>query len=536
MIESKQSMVSRNSNHNPEVKKQLKEIKKLQKELEQKKKDYEKKVAKDKEKTLKVRAAKEAQVTKEKLRRRKELSRKIEAKLKEEAKERKLQEKKAIKESLIQEKARLKEAQEKARLAEAHKKQKEAEEIKKAKLLEAERKHILAEQAKQERYEQRLANKEARRLKVIAAKESRYKKMIAGKDFLKGKIKNLKVYAKKAAIVGLLAGSIVLVYKSNIIPNTIADLKQKKLMEQSIEDNKEPEIEITVQPVEPIEEKVEEEEIEIEVEQPHEVVSTDLYDEGFEFDETVTPEMLNAINPLLSDNTCWICIPGTNINYPVVHPSINNIDQVEGLRSDIEKSDLDDDVYMNQYYLHKNLTGDKSSDGTVFLDIYNNTLNRPSDELSDMNVMYGHKMKSGSMFSDLHKWKYDATGTYNAEHPYGIIYTNDGYGYKVTFITSRLISGESNSILHLNNFESYEEKCEYIQSIMDEAKENGWFTLDDYSVEEDDKFLSLIACSYEADNMRYQLIGVLDKIKVRDTNLAYNENGYYVEESSTLHR
>ena len=70
MIESKQSMVSRNSNHNPEVKKQLKEIKKLQKELEQKKKDYEKKVAKDKERTLKVIAAKEAQVTKEKLRRR----------------------------------------------------------------------------------------------------------------------------------------------------------------------------------------------------------------------------------------------------------------------------------------------------------------------------------------------------------------------------------------------------------------------------------------------------------------------------------
>ena len=474
MVEAKSSMISRKTLRNPEVKKQLKEIKKLQKELELKQRDYERKVTLDESITSKICAAREAQVTKERAKARKELSKQINATLKKEAKEKKLQEKIAIKEGSIQEKARL---------------------------------------------------KEEKRLKVVAAKESKYKEKIAKRENLKSKINNLIIIAKKTTLIGLLAGSIYLVYDSNIVQNSIADYKQKKLIEQSTDDY--------IEDIIPDNEEEIVEEVPVE-EMPHEVISTELYDSGYEFDSEVTPEVLNGINPILSDNTCWICIPGTNINYPVVHPSVDNVDQVEGLRSEIEKSGDSDDIYMNKYYLHKNMTDNKSSQGTLFLDLYNNSLNRPSVELSDMNVIYGHKMKSNSMFSQLHNWKYDATGAYNAEHPFGIIYTNDGYGYKVTFITSRVISGESNSVLHLNNFNSYEDKCEYIESIMDDAKQHGWFTLDDYQVEEDDKFMCLTTCSYDNQNDRYQLIGVLEKIKIREN--AYNANGYYVEEESTLHR
>ena len=69
--------------------------------------------------------------------------------------------------------------------------------------------------------------------------------------------------------------------------------------------------------------------------------------------------------------------------------------------------------------------------------------------------------------------------------------------------------------------------------MISDAKANGWFTLDDYEVQEDTKLLFLTTCDYTYSNAKFQLCGVLQKIKVRD----YVYNDYYVEEeSSTLNR
>lgn len=80
--------------------------------------------------------------------------------------------------------------------------------------------------------------------------------------------------------------------------------------------------------------------------------------------------------PLFQDNSdCigWICIEGTNINYPVMHTP------EEPLK-----------------YLKKDFYGNESSSGVPFLD-YRCTL--------DTNIIiYAHNMRNGTMFADLKKY------------------------------------------------------------------------------------------------------------------------------------
>lgn len=70
----------------------------------------------------------------------------------------------------------------------------------------------------------------------------------------------------------------------------------------------------------------------------------------------------------------WICIPGTNINYPVMHTPNNP-----------------------QKYLRKNFDGNYSQSGVPFLDAR-------CDSESGTAIIYGHNMKNGTQFSDLKKY------------------------------------------------------------------------------------------------------------------------------------
>ena len=428
---------------------------------------------------------------------------------------------------------RLKEQADKkeSKIRKQHLKDKKREAAQRAKSDLAKRKEEL-KRIELEAKEQKRIQKEEAKHKVVASKPSNFKPI---------RRKNLKVSrAKNAllifALIGITGFSF---YKSGLFEDIYSDIQNRISIERAkaaeAEENDaivipEEETEITVDDL------VDEEEV---IER-HETISTELYDSGYEFDEDITPSYLKTLNPLESDNLAWIDIPGTHINYALAHPTTSNIDEIDGLRENIDKSDLNEIDFMNQYFLHRDLNGNKSSKGTLFLDINNNGLNNHSDELSDMNVVYGHTMKDSTMFKDLTNWKYDKTGNYNSKHPFGIIYTDDGFGYKVTFITSRVIDGNNWEQLHLQNFNSYEEKSEYISNIICDAQNHGWFTLDDYEVQPDDKFICLTACSYDnmygGNNDRYQLIGVLEKIKIRENDLTNNYDGYYVEESSTLNR
>lgn len=73
-----------------------------------------------------------------------------------------------------------------------------------------------------------------------------------------------------------------------------------------------------------------------------------------------------------SEVVAWICVAGTNINYPVVQH-------------------LD-----NKYYLNHSFNGSKNAAGWIFLD-YRNSI----QELNKNTIIYGHTRKDDSMFGSL---------------------------------------------------------------------------------------------------------------------------------------
>ena len=95
-----------------------------------------------------------------------------------------------------------------------------------------------------------------------------------------------------------------------------------------------------------------------------------------------------------ADIYAWIYIPDTRIDYPVLqHPS--------------------DDTY----YLNYNLDGSKGYPGCIYTEREN------AKDFSDFNtVIYGHNMKNGSMFHDLHNYEDES---FLPDHSYVYIYTPD---------------------------------------------------------------------------------------------------------------
>jgi len=102
-------------------------------------------------------------------------------------------------------------------------------------------------------------------------------------------------------------------------------------------------------------------------------------------------DALREINP---DLFAWLLINDTNIDYPVAqHP-------------------IEDD-----YYLNHDMYGEPRFAGCLFIQKAN------KNDFSDPNtVIYGHNMKSGSMFSSLH---YFENGNFFDGHPYIYVYTPD---------------------------------------------------------------------------------------------------------------
>lgn len=107
--------------------------------------------------------------------------------------------------------------------------------------------------------------------------------------------------------------------------------------------------------------------------------------------EGINLEALRKVNP---DVVGWISIPDTQIHYPITQGEDNS-------------------YYLNHTWDHQSNFG-----GSIFLETQN------SPELSDFNtILYGHNMRNGSMFSDLHEF---ADPQFAAEHPYVYIVTEQG--------------------------------------------------------------------------------------------------------------
>ncbi|WP_312429029.1 class B sortase [Lacrimispora sp.] len=176
-------------------------------------------------------------------------------------------------------------------------------------------------------------------------------------------------------------------------------------------------------------------------------------------------EELKEIN---SDTAAWLYCPGTEIDYPVMH------------------------AYDYDWYLHHLPDGSDNANGTLFLDP-----NCTEDFLGGLSIIYGHHMKSGRMFGSLTRYKKQ---DYFDEHPYMFLYTEKG-NYRIDLKYGCVISaGEwrDRAFMYEVNLAALLAYAS-TKTTFKSAAEYG----------EDDRFLVLSTCSYEFDDARYIVIGVL---------------------------
>ena len=115
----------------------------------------------------------------------------------------------------------------------------------------------------------------------------------------------------------------------------------------------------------------------------HPETNTWLIDESVA-EETPIGQNLSKLFAMNADCIGWLCIPGTAVDYPVMHTPENP-----------------------QKYLRRNFYGEYSQSGVPFLD------GRCSLDCDNL-IIYGHNMKNGTMFSDLTRY---ADQSFRSEHP-----------------------------------------------------------------------------------------------------------------------
>lgn len=172
-----------------------------------------------------------------------------------------------------------------------------------------------------------------------------------------------------------------------------------------------------------------------------------------------------------SDIIAWLYSEGTPINYPIVQTTNND------------------------YYLRRLIDGTYNQAGTIFMDYKN------SNDFSDFNtIIYGHNMKNDSMFGTL--TNYENQNYYN-EHKEMFLYT-EKEKFKIEIFAGFITSSESD-IYYFPKTSTTNEK------LIDFAEKNSTFK-SNINVSNEDKIITLSTCSYNFENARYVVLGILKKI------------------------
>lgn len=176
-----------------------------------------------------------------------------------------------------------------------------------------------------------------------------------------------------------------------------------------------------------------------------------------------------GLKEINDDCVAWIYIEDTAINYPVVQGTDNS------------------------YYLKHLIDGKWNSAGCIFLD------SRVDSNLSDRHsIIYGHHMKNGTMFSGLTKYKKQ---DYYEAHSEGLLITPERT-YRIEFFAG-YVANVNDSAWDIG-FESDEDYEAWLQ----QAKDRSIFK-SPLSPAVTDRVLTLSTCSYEFDNARFVLLGII---------------------------
>ena len=206
-----------------------------------------------------------------------------------------------------------------------------------------------------------------------------------------------------------------------------------------------------------------------------------------------------ALKEVSQDAIAWLYCPDTAIDYPVMRASDYS------------------------YYLNHLPDGTVNAGGSLFLDY-----NCAPDFSGVLSIVYGHHMKSGSMFGSLEEYKKQG---YYEQHPCMYLYTPQG-DYRISLLYGCVIAaGEwrdrafmfEENLPALLNYAAYNTTFSANATLYTPqemvALDAAGARVDKEGVSLDnalggevaqDRFIVLSTCSYEFDEARYIVIGVVE--------------------------
>ena len=204
------------------------------------------------------------------------------------------------------------------------------------------------------------------------------------------------------------------------------------------------------------------------------IAVTTISTENIENKENVPPIKVNfeALKAENKDIIAWIYCENTSINYPIVQG------------------------YDNEYYVRRLLNGKYNIAGTIFMDYRNDS------EFMDSNtIIYGHNMKDDTMFASLLNYK---NQNYYEEHKIMYLFT-EKKSYKLELFAGYTLSANSK----IYNLPAASNS---ILEIAENAKKKSTFK-SDVEIKQDDHIVTLSTCSYDYDEARYVVMGVLKSLE-----------------------
>lgn len=193
-----------------------------------------------------------------------------------------------------------------------------------------------------------------------------------------------------------------------------------------------------------------------EVKETEPITITNPEPEPAETEGYISPIDFDALQERNPDVVGWITVPGTNIDYPILH--------------------TDD----NETYLHQDIDGNESVSGAIYLDFQDE-----GDFSCLHNVIYGHHMRDGSMFKDIVYYKEQE---YFDEHSDIYIYTPDR---EIHLKALGALYTTPDGIRRKTQFDTAEEFDAYVEEMTKDVITSA------EPVNPVTRLYSLITCSYE---------------------------------------
>ena len=211
--------------------------------------------------------------------------------------------------------------------------------------------------------------------------------------------------------------------------------------------------------------------------QPEEISSSadTSTDETPPYESPIDFASLQAVNP---DVYAWLDIPDTAISYPVLqHP--------------------EDDAY----YLRRNIEGKDATEGVLFTEkTYNST-----DFTDPATIIYGHQMKSGTMFGTLQQTYSDPESF--AQHQEIVVYLPESEKHYTVFAA---VPYDKWHILYNYDFSNSRHFWAFLDTVFSTRSIDAVFA-EDVTVEENDHLLILSTCLKGNSDKRYLVLAKLQE-------------------------